>query len=167
MKALQKRIADPDECAEKCIRHLRGCSVRIPPGLLERYPALRKQLKVKGSHISKAFRVQWSRVRSYLIKRRQSVYSRGEKAYLKDDRAYWKQVAFMDKASLIHSGEPRIAIDSLKTRARWQNMALPDLGSTADRYAKKRSAICDRLRKEFESKVLSLYEAEPSILIIP
>ena len=73
----------------------------------------------------------------------------------------------MDRANLIHSGEPRIAMDSLKTKARWQNMALPDHGSTADRYDKKRSAICDRLRKEFESKVLSLYEAEPSILIIP
>jgi hypothetical protein len=56
----------------------------------------------------------------------------------------------------------------LATKASWQNIALPEIGSTAQRYIKKKSAACERLRKELESKVLSLYEATPPFeLIIP
>ena len=90
---------------------MHSCSVKVPTGLLDRYPALRKHLKVSSCHISKVFRVKWSKVRSYLIKKKQTVYKHGIKSYEKQDRAYWKQVAFMDKIGSFHNGDPKMAMD--------------------------------------------------------
>ena len=106
----------------------------VPVGLLQRYPVLRKKLKISKTGTIGFFKVKWHQVRSFLKKKFKRLSKIGEKARDKNLKRYKKQLQIMDSMKLTHYGIARVALDSLKFKAYLQQLPYPEESSTAERY---------------------------------
>ena len=141
--------------------------MRAPPGLLQRYPILRKQLKISKTGAIRFFKVKWHRVRTFLKKKLKRLGKMGEKARDEEFKRYQHQLQEMDSMKLMHHGLARVALESLQLKAYLQQLPYPEKSSTAARYTKKKEAACERLRTELDTKYDQLRATPPFELIIP
>ena len=141
--------------------------MRAPPGLLQRYPILHKQLKISRTGTIRFFKVKWHRVRIFLKKKLKRLGKMGEKARDEEFKRYQHQLQEMDSMKLMHHGLARVALESLQLKAYLQQLLYPEKSSTAERYMKKKEAACERLRTELDTKYDQLRATMPFELIIP